>query len=103
MPCVADGDPLQNCDGGVLTWGLPSGNPTYGWAVSFTLSADDNCAPLMGEVKNVPNQGPMTVLGNYRLAPGQTTPKYQIINPQAQGAPSRCTRGASKRAATPAH
>jgi hypothetical protein len=86
MTCAASGDPLQACDGGVLTRSLPNSPHTDLWTVSFTLSPSDNCAPLMMKTTSVPNAGPMQVLGNDRLEPGQSTPKYEIINTQGKGA-----------------
>ena len=88
MTCVASGDPGQACDGGVLTRGLPNSPHTVMWVISFTLSPTDNCAPLMMKTTLVPNVGQMAVLGNDRLEPGQSTPKYNILNDQGGAAVS---------------
>jgi hypothetical protein len=87
MTCSASGaDPLQNCDGGVLTRSL-SERGNAAWDVSFTLSADNNCAPLMMQVREAPNATghPIAVLGNVRLDPGQTTPVFSAKNYDNKG------------------
>jgi hypothetical protein len=86
MPCAADGDPLQACDGGVLTRSLPNNNRTDAWALKFTLDPNENCAPINLRWRAVPNGGPITLLGTDRLEPGQTTPVHEIINTGGSGA-----------------
>lgn len=88
MPCAANGDPLQACDGGVLTYAFPDGNApgTKGWALKFTLDPNENCAPINLRWRAVPNGGPITVLGTDRLEPGQTSPVHEIINTGGSGA-----------------
>jgi hypothetical protein len=85
MPCVADGDPLQSCDGGVLTWGLTQGPQTAGWSVIFT-SSNEMCSDIFMQVRNIPNGGPMKVLGKDRIGPGQSTTNYRIENTGKGGA-----------------
>jgi hypothetical protein len=79
MPCAANGDPLQSCDGGVLTRALVQGRENAGWSITFT-SSDDMCSDIFMQVTAVPNGSPMRVLGRDRLGPGQSTATYQIEN-----------------------
>jgi hypothetical protein len=79
MPCAANGDPLQSCDGGVLTWALVQGRDNAGWSIRFT-SSDDMCSDIFMQVRAVPNGSPMRVLGRDRIGPGQSTATYQIEN-----------------------
>jgi hypothetical protein len=86
MRCTANGDPLQACNGGVFSTSLPNDTTPKEWTIQFTLSADDNCAPLMMQIRDVPNVGPISVQGNERLAPGQSTHVYELPNTQGKGA-----------------
>ena len=79
MPCAANGDPLQTCDGGVLTRALVQGRENAGWSITFT-SSDDMCSDILMQVRAVPNGSPMRVLGRDRLGPGQSTATYPIEN-----------------------
>jgi hypothetical protein len=79
LPCAAQGDPLQSCDGGVLTKALVQGRDNAGWSIRFT-SSDDMCSDIFMQVTAVPNGSPMRVLGRDRLGPGQSTATYQIEN-----------------------
>jgi hypothetical protein len=79
MPCAANGDPLQSCDGGVLTRALVQGRDNAGWSIRFT-SSDDMCSDIFMQVTAVPNGSPMRVLGRDRIGPGQSTATYQIEN-----------------------
>ena len=79
MQCVANGDPLQSCDGGVLTRALVQGRENAGWSVKFT-SSDDMCSDIFMRVRAVPNGSPIRVLGRDRVGPGQSTATYQIEN-----------------------
>jgi hypothetical protein len=89
MTCSANGeDPLQDCKSGVLTRSLSAaGKITDEWDVSFTLSADNNCAPLMLQIREAPNAvgHPLATLGNFRLDPGQTTPVVVLKNYNDKG------------------
>jgi hypothetical protein len=79
MPCVAQGDPLQSCDGGVLTRALVQGRENAGWSIKFT-SSDDMCSDIFMQIRAVPNGSPIRVLGRDRIGPGQSTATYQIEN-----------------------
>jgi hypothetical protein len=87
--CSSHGqDPFQDCSGGVLTRSLsPAGKITDAWDVSFTLSKDNNCAPLMLQIREAPNSAghPLATLGNFRLDPGQTTPVVTLKNYDNKG------------------
>jgi hypothetical protein len=79
MPCAAQGDPLQSCDGGVLTRALTQGQDNAGWSIRFT-SSDDMCSDIFMQIRAVPNGSPIRVLGRDRIGPGQSTATYQIEN-----------------------
>lgn len=89
MACSVRGeDPLQDCKSGVLTRSLSAaGKITDEWDVSFTLSADNNCAPLTLQIREAPNSvgHPLRVVGNFRLDPGQTTPVVALKNYDNKG------------------